>query len=233
MAIGKRRPLALGARTDAPELLDSGRLSPAEVEANLDDLARMNRLPGGTDASVRAVQELIGDGTPARILDVGTGAGDMPLAFARRGWEVVATDVNPQVLAVAGARLASEPRIDVIAGDITSLPLDDGAVDVAHCSLVLHHLAPDSALTALRELRRVSRRGIVVNDLRRGLLPLAATWVTVRAFGRSPVTRVDGMVSVRNAYTIPELDRLLGDAGMTVRWRSPGWLPRVATTATR
>jgi SAM-dependent methyltransferase len=231
MAIGKRRPLALGARTDAAELLDSGRLPHADVEANLADLARMNGLPGGTGASLRAIERLIGGGNPIRILDVGTGAGDMPIAFARRGWDVIATDINPQVLVVARARLANAPTIELIEGDIGSLPLDDGAVDVAHCSLVLHHLAPDPAVAALRELRRVSRRGIVVNDLRRGALTLASTWVSVRVFGRSPVTRADGMVSARNAYTLPELDRLLAEAGLTVRWRSPGWLPRVATAA--
>ena len=231
MAIGKRRPLALGARTDAAELLDSGRLSPDEVEANLDDLARLNRLPGGTDASVRAIERLMGGRNPARILDVGTGSGDMPIAFARRGWRVVATDVNPQVLAVASARLSGAPGIEVVEGDILALPLGDGSVDVAHCSLVLHHLAPTAAVTALRELRRVSRHGVVVNDLRRGLMPLAATWVSVRPLGRSSVTRTDGMISARNAYTVAELDRLLADAGLTVRWRSAAWLPRVATAA--
>ena len=41
-----RRHLPLGSRADAVELLDSGRLSPREVEENLADLARLNRLPG-------------------------------------------------------------------------------------------------------------------------------------------------------------------------------------------
>ena len=233
MSIGVRRLLALGGRTDAVELLDSGRLSRAEVEANLADLARLNRLPGGTDASVRAIEHLVGaGGNAARILDVGTGAGDMPVAFARRGWQVVAADVNPDVLAVANARLAPEPAIELVGADVLALPLEDGAVDVAHCSLLLHHLEPDAALQALREMRRVARVGVVVNDLRRGVLPLAATWVTVMALGRSPVTRNDGLVSARRAYTPSELDALLAGAGLTPRWRSRAWLPRVVTAAT-
>ena len=231
MAIGMRRLLMLGARTDAAELLDSGRLSRSEVEANLADLARLNRLPGGTDASVRAIEQLIGTGNDVRILDVGTGAGDMPIAFARRGWRVVATDINPDVLAVAGAALGDVAGVELVEADVLGLPLDDGAVDVAHSSLLLHHLAPEAAVLALREMRRVARRGVVVNDLRRGLLPLTATWVSVRALGRSPVTRVDGVISARNSYTLPELDELLAEAGLTLRWRSPGWLPRVVTAA--
>jgi ubiquinone/menaquinone biosynthesis C-methylase UbiE len=233
MVVGVRRLLALGGRTDAAELLDSGRLSRAEVEANLADLARMNRITGGTDASVRAIARLTDVGNPARILDVGTGAGDMPIAFARRGWQVVAADVNPDVLAIARARLAGASDVEVIEADALALPLDDGAVDVAHCSLVLHHFAPEDAIAALRELRRVARRGVVVNDLRRGLLPLSATWVSVMVLGRSRVTHADGMASARRSYTLAELDAMLAEAGLTVRWRSPSWLPRVATAASR
>lgn len=233
MAIGMRRFLALGARTDTAELLDSGRLSLSDVEANLADLVRLNRLPGGTDASVRAIEELVGAGDATRILDVGTGAGDMPIAFARRGWQVVAADANPAVLAVARDRLALVPSVEILEADVLALPLDDGAVDIAHCSLLVHHFAPEAAVMALRELRRVSRHGVVVNDLRRGLLPLAATWISGIALGRSHVTRADGMASARRAYTLPELDRLLAEAGLTRRWRSPGWLPRVVTAARR
>jgi SAM-dependent methyltransferase len=232
MAIGMRRLLTLGPRTDAVELLESGSLSRSEVEANLTDLARLNRLAGGTDASVRAIERLVGTGSDVRILDVGTGAGDMPIAFASRGWQVVATDVNPDVLAVAGAALAGVDGAELIEADVLALPLDDRAVDVAHCSLLIHHLAPDAAVTALAELRRVARRGVVVNDLRRGLVPLAATWASVVVLGRSRVTHADGIASARRAYTLSELDALLAEAGLTARWRSPSWLPRVVTAAT-
>jgi SAM-dependent methyltransferase len=232
MSMGMRRLLTLGARTDAPELLDSGRLSRPEVEANLADLARLNRLPGGTDASVRAIERLIGTSNDTRILDVGTGAGDMPIAFARHGWQVVAADVNPDVLAVADAAIADVAAVELMEADVLALPLDDNAVDVAHCSLLIHHLAPEAAVLALREMRRVARHGVVVNDLRRGLMPLTATWVTVMTLGRSPVTRVDGVISARSSYTLRELDGLLAESGLTPRWRSPGWLPRVVTAAT-
>ena len=74
---------------------------------------------------------------------------------------------------------------------------------------------------------------MIINDLRRGLLPLVATAVSVGALGRSRVTRVDGITSVRRAYTIGELDELIVAAGLRVAWRSAGWMPRVVTAATR
>jgi ubiquinone/menaquinone biosynthesis C-methylase UbiE len=192
----------------------------------------MNRLPGGTDASMAAIDRLVGGATPAvRVLDAGTGAGDMPRAFAKRGWAVVAVDLNPAVLAVARRGCAGVSLVDVVEADVRALPFADGSFDVAHASLLVHHLDPDEVVGALRELRRVARRGVVVNDLRRGLFPLVATAASVVAFGRSRVTRTDGIVSARRSYTLPELDDLLRTAGMEVRWRSGRWLPRVATAA--
>ena len=225
-----RFPLA--ARADAVELLDSGCLSLPEVEQNLVDLARLNRLPGGTSASADGIRRLAGNRRELRILDAGTGQADMPIAFGRRGWQTVALDPNPDVLVVARRATENEPSVEVVAGDVRRLPFTDAQFDVSHCSLLLHHLEPDEAVTALRELARVARLGVVVNDLRRGLLPLAATWVTVTTLGRSRVTRQDGMTSVQRAYTLDELDDLLALAGLATRWRSSRWMPRVATVAT-
>ncbi|HEX7196847.1 MAG TPA: methyltransferase domain-containing protein [Candidatus Limnocylindria bacterium] len=223
--------LPLSMRADGVELLDGGSLDPADVERNLADLARLNRLPGGVDASVRGIDQVLEGRPDARILDVGTGRADMPIAFTRRGWEVIALDTHPAVLRVARAVTAAEPRITIVEGDARTLPLDDGAVEVAHCSLLLHHLDPTDVVAVLREMRRVSRAGVVVNDLRRGVLPFLATAAGVLAFGRSHVTRNDGLVSARRAYTVEELDRMLRNAGLVVRWRSSSWMPRVVTAA--
>ena len=226
-----RSNLSLDARADAVEMLDSGDLSAAEIERNLADLARLNRLPGGTATSIAAVERLVGPMSSPRILDVGTGCGDIPLAFARRGWPTVGVDANPEVLAIAMRRTADEPAIELVAADARALPFDDGAFDVAHCSLLLHHLDPHDAVRTLCELGRVSTRGVVINDLRRGVLPLVATWASIVAFGRSPVTRHDGLVSARRAYTLDELDSLIARAGLLRRWRSNRWMPRVVTAA--
>ncbi len=225
-----RHRLPLAARAEADELLDSGTLAPAEVEANLADLARLNRLPGGVGTSIAAIRRL-GAEPGANVLDVGTGAADMPLAFARQGWKTVAVDTNPQVLRVARRAAELDARIQVREADARSLPFPDRAFEVAHCSLLVHHLAPVEAVAVLREMRRVASLGVVVNDLRRGLVPLAATAVAAVALGRSRVTRVDGIRSARRAYTPAELDELLAAAGLCRAWHSPAWMPRVVIAA--
>jgi SAM-dependent methyltransferase len=236
MLNASRRPgrwLPLSRRSDALELHDLGRVSGAELETNLADLARLNRLPGGRGASVRAIDRLVDGAVGTTVLDVGTGAGDLPIAFVARGWRVIALDADPAVVAVARARAAGTDGIRVVKGSASALPLDDASVDVAHASLLAHHLEPAAAIRAFGEMMRVARRGIVINDLRRGLVPLLATAVAVAALGRCRTTRHDGLLSVRRAHTPAEMDDLLAAAGLRVVHRSPSWMPRVTVAAVR
>ena len=212
------------------EHLDGPLADRATLEGNLADLARINRSFGGAGLSIRAIRALVGKawpgavGAPAqlRVLDVGTGAADIPLAIIRgRGWwgdiHVTAVDSRPEVLDAALAinpGLASEPRIELEVADGGALPYPDGAFEIAHASLVLHHLEPDPAVAFLAELRRVARVGVVVNDLQRGRLEWLGAWVLLHAMTRNPFTLHDGPLSVRRAYTRREARALLADAGL-------------------
>jgi SAM-dependent methyltransferase len=226
-------------RANEHELLDGEALDPHDVRANLRELAMLNRLPGGIGASFTAIRHLTDPATIVTVADVGTGAGDMPAAFVRRArdlgasWRVTAIDSRPEVVEVARRRLRKVPAVTVLEGDALALPLPDLSVDVAHASLLLHHFDEADAVAALREMARVSRRGVVINDLRRGLIPYLLTWTTTMALARHRFTRHDGPLSARRAFTLPEVDRLLADAGLRVAWRSSTLQPRVATAAVR
>ena len=202
-----------------------------ELLTNLRDLARLNRLPGGAGASAAAIRRLVAGDTEVAVLDVGGGIGDMAMRFARHGWRTLLLDVHPQVVEAARAATADEPRVQVGAGDARALPFADGTFDVVHASLLLHHLDPTDAVQALREMARVTRHGIVVNDLRRGILPLVATGVAVALLGRCRATRADGLASVRRAYDLRETDAMLAEAGLRVVRRTNALMPRVVTTA--
>jgi len=78
-------------------------------------------------------------------------------------------------------------------------------------------------------MRRVARRGVVVNDLRRGRVAFALSAVTVLALSRGRYTRHDGVLSARRAYTLAELDDIAANAGLRPVWRSAPFLPRVVT----
>lgn len=226
-------------RSDERELLDAETLDPDDLRANLRELAMLNRLPGGAGASFQAIRQLTDAAAMVTVVDVGTGGGDLPRTFVRRArgagatWRITAVESRPEVLEIARRRLRNEPAVTVLEGDGRALPLPDLSVDVAHASLLLHHLDEADAVAVLREMARVSRRGVVINDLVRGLVPYLVTWTTTMALARNRYTRNDGPLSARRAYTLDELDRLLADAGLRVALRSSRRLPRVATAAVR
>jgi SAM-dependent methyltransferase len=212
--------------TGVAELLDGPLDDSAALAANLRDLARLNRASGGIGLSRRAIAALrASDGVgKTTLLDVGTGGADIPIALLaraareRRALAVTATDSRAEVLAAARE---ARPAIDRIAGltleiaDGRGLPYPDGAFDVAHASLVIHHLEPDDAVAFLRELRRVARAGIVVNDLVRGRLAWVGTWLAVHTLATGRYTRHDGPLSVRRAYSRAEMLGLFEVAGLS------------------
>lgn len=89
--------------------------------------------------------------------DLGCGAGQLAAALAPAVRRVVGVDASRQMLAAARRRTAELPNVELRHGDLEALPIEDGELDVAVVSLVLHYL-PDP-LAALREARRVLRPG--------------------------------------------------------------------------
>jgi SAM-dependent methyltransferase len=211
-------------------MLDGEQLDQHELRTNLREMAMLNRLPGGIGDSVGAVGRLLDGRADASVLDIGTGAGDFVRRLLReRAVTVIAVDLRPEVLEIASRNLANTKGVTVLSADARALPLADASVDVAHASLLLHHLEPEEVVSALREMRRVSRVGVVVNDLRRGRLAFAVTAATVLALSRGRYTRHDGVLSARRAYTLGELDDLARTAGLRPARRTwSGW-PRVTT----
>lgn len=208
----------------AQEFLDGPLDDLSQLAGNLRDLRRVNHLLGGTSLSVRAIAAFRSpDGEPLRVLDVGTGGADIPVALRRR-WPgtsppplVTAVDSRPEVLQaalIAQPDLVEETGIELALADGRALPYPSGSFDVAHASLVLHHLEPPDAIAFLRELGRVASRGVVVNDLNRGRLRWLGAWLLSHVLTRNPLTRHDAPLSVRRAYRPAEMVRLLRLAGL-------------------
>ncbi len=227
------------ARAHEEERMDLPDQDSALVEGCLDDLRRLNRWSGGVRLTISALGRLTRDfapGTGLKIVDLATGGADFPRAMAawaaRRGLRarILATDLNPQILDLAAR--GAPPGIEFAVADARRLPFDDGAFDVATCSLLLHHLEPDDAVAMLKEMRRVARRGVIVNDLLRSWVGYLGAHLATRAMSKNPLFRHDAPLSVRRAYTRGEMATLAARAGLAlVAFRGlPGY--RVAMTAT-
>jgi SAM-dependent methyltransferase len=230
-------------RRDLPELLDQESLDPAELAGNLGDLARLNRLTGTTDAALRLLDRVMGTrvmgtralGTrsPVCVLDVGSGAGDLPRAIcAHRPAQVIALDVRADVLRFATRYPIPVSRVDWLQGSGLALPIADGAVDVAICVQTAHHLDPEALGGLIREMARVSRRGCIMIDLDRAWLAPTAIGVLTMLLSRNRMTRHDGPLSARRAYTAAEFAAIAAAQGCPVTIR-PIWPFRWGATFRR
>ena len=122
-----------------------------------------------TDLSRRALAALVDGGpAPLTLLDVGTGAADIPaalLADARRtgtSVRITAIDSRHEMLAAAVATdpsLANLPGLHLRVGDGLALTDADGSFDVVHASMVLHHLEPPEAVSSCARWRASRGRG--------------------------------------------------------------------------
>jgi len=203
----------------ATELIDLPCADADELARTLEDLAWINHWLGGTRLILDHLASLLPDlPTPIRILDVATGYADIPRAIARwargRGLSVKieALDSHDQILELARNASRGFPEIHIRQGNALALPFADGSCDVVLASLVLHHAEGETQARLLRELYRVARSVVVVNDLRRGWWPFLVTWMSLRLVSRSRIIHHDGPVSVRRGYLGAELIALAREA---------------------
>jgi ubiquinone/menaquinone biosynthesis C-methylase UbiE len=210
-------------RTDAVELLDGPLDDPAALAGNLRDLGRINRRLGGVSLSAGAIEALAAHRDELTLLDVGTGGADIPLALIERArargrrLRVVGVDSRPEILSAAvrgRPEIATTDGLELHVGDGRKLGYLDRSFDLAHASLVLHHLDPEDAIAMLREMRRVARLGVVVNDLERGRLGWIGAWLIGHLLTGNPLTRHDAPLSVRRAYRATEMATMLRAAGL-------------------
>jgi 2-polyprenyl-3-methyl-5-hydroxy-6-metoxy-1,4-benzoquinol methylase len=223
-------------RRREPEVMDQPGLDERRHHQALDGLARINWISASSlilwppiRALCRARRQR-GDPRPVRVLDVASGAGDVPIRTWRRArrkgfpLEVAGCDFNPVAVEHARRR-AAERRAEVtfFPLDVLTQPLPTG-YDVITCSLFLHHLDEDQAVVLLRKMREAAGALALVNDLIRSPAGWWLAYLGSRVLTRSPVVHTDGVLSVEAAFTMPEaleLAHRAGWDGTRIHWRWP------------
>lgn len=202
------RPGTKNGGWDEQEFLATGR---AEVEASLAHLAALGVRPGTHTA-----------------LDFGSGAGRLSLALAEHFEHVIGVDVSPGMVAKARSLDTTGGRCTFVLNPRDDLSLfDDASVDLTYSSLVIQHLPPEQARTALRELARVTRPGGALVVLlatetlpgAKGLLFKHAPLQLLR-LGQRVVLRYPAPMRM-HGFSEPEVVDLLEAAGMDVLDRVP------------
>ncbi len=209
-------------RRREPEVMDDPDLEAERFIGALRGLERINWWSGSTRIIWSAIRPLLrepGAGT-LRVLDIATGAGDVPIGLLRRarraGWklEVDGCDLSPRAVAHAQQRAAEA------GAKVRFFPLDavrdelPAGYDVLACSLFLHHLANETARSLLARMGRAARRLVAVNDLVRNRPGLLVAHLGSRFFSACDVVHGDADRSVRAAFTMAEARALAEEAGL-------------------
>ena len=200
------------ARRRGVELLDDPQADPALAIRSLRDVAKANRFFGGASAVLSELRAEIAQAAADRreltLLDIGTGAGDIP-ERARSLATSAGVTLHTFGLEISAALArASLPRSGgAVVGDALALPFANRSVDLVTCSQVLHHFVPGDAACLIAEMHRVAVRRAVIADLRRSWGAAAGLWASSWLIGFHPVSRHDGVVSVFRGFRVPELAR--------------------------
>jgi ubiquinone/menaquinone biosynthesis C-methylase UbiE len=97
--------------------------------------------------------------------DLGCGAGHISEALAPCVGRVIAVDESGPMLAAAEARLKNHANVELRAGTIEALPIEDGVLDAAVLFLVAHFISDPTKV--MREIKRVLKPGgrLLIVDL--------------------------------------------------------------------
>jgi 2-polyprenyl-3-methyl-5-hydroxy-6-metoxy-1,4-benzoquinol methylase len=212
-------------RCRVAEIMDQPGLDPRLHAHALSALARINFLSRSSAILFRpliALQKRLRTDR-LRILDVASGAGDVPIRLWKRAaragldWRIAGCDLSLVAIEHARAQaLAEDVPVHFFVRDALSGPLP-GPYDAVVCSLFLHHLDEDQAKTLLKVMANLQGGGpslVLVNDLNRSLHELFLVYLATRLVTTSGVVHTDGPRSVRAAFTRSEALALAKQAGL-------------------
>lgn len=227
-----------GREDPPPELMDGDDLTLEESEEALADLARVNRRLLGYGPVNRALlprlratwrQRRQGEraGGPIRLLDVGTGSGDVAQALAdkarARGMEVQVVGLDSKLRHLLAGRRnhprQSGPGHFRVVASADALPFADDAVDWSLSTLFFHHFGSATNRRILGEMRRVARAGAAVVDLRASKWLRRLIGIGLRLGGAGPVATTDGHLSAASAWSLEQVRALIDDPATLVELR--------------
>jgi len=210
-------PLDFGRRSPQQELMDTEDCGAAEFEACLVDLAKVNRLTLAyrpTFAWLDRLARRRKAGGPLRIVDCGSGYGDMLRKIddwaERRGVPVELTgiDLNPWSRTAALKATDVGRPIHWVTTDLFDYKPDQ-PIDIVLSSLFTHHLTDDQVVRFLKWMEATAGVGWFVNDLHRHPLPYYLFRTGARLMRWHRFVQSDGPISITRAFVPDDWHRLL------------------------
>ena len=131
-----------------------------EIYRRYDEDSRLNKSQAARVeflTTIRYIEKYLTPG--AKILDVGAGAGEYSLHFARKGYQVSALELADANIAAFRAKMTEEDSIDLVQGNALDLSrYDNDSFDVVLLFGPLYHLHEEAdKLRCIEEAKRVCK----------------------------------------------------------------------------
>ena len=221
-------------RATSEEFIDRPDCEPELAAASYRFMETVNCRFGG----IQAVQRFLAvetakhsTGSPLRILDIGSGSCDIPLAMSR--WaraqgiplHFTCLELSAHAFEIARAQLAraGDPAVHLQQQDVfTHQPA--APYDCAVASMCFHHFSNEQILAVVQRLSGFVRSSLLINDLRRSFLASLAAGLLLTVTGTPAGVRHDALLSIRRGFKGNELGMLLRQlSGVTVSVESVRW----------
>ena len=205
------------------EMMDRPQPVSPELERDLERIRQLNRWFGSYRLLLNFIRRWITPGARTRVVDLATGSGDIPrliVDYARQigaQVEIDALDRQPATLEIARKLSTDYGEISYCEANILEWnPAEP--YDIVLCTLALHHFSDEDAVRLLRRCRELSRKFVLVSDLRRGFLLKAGVYLLTAVIFREPMTRYDARLSAARAFSFSEMHTLT----MRADWKNFG-----------
>src|SRR6266550_1831736 len=200
------------------EMMDRDQPPSTELERDLQHLRQLNRWFGSYHLVLGFIRSWIRPADKLRVVDLATGSGDIPrliVDYARKigaEVEIDALDRQPVTLEIARRLSADYPEISYREANILEWNSVQ-AYNIALCTLALHHFSNEDAVRLLRRCCQVSKRAVMLSDLRRSFSLVAGVYVLTTLIFREAMTRYDARLSAIRAFSFSEMRDLALRAG--------------------
>jgi SAM-dependent methyltransferase len=205
------------------EMMDRSQPVSKELEIDLKNLEKLNQFFGSYALIRFFLRRWLSKGKSVKLLDLCTGSGDIPRFVV--DWcrsndvpiQITAVDQHPATLELAMRRSRAYPEITFAGANVLDF-IPSAPVDLVFCSLALHHFSDEEAIVLIRQTGVMTSGNILFSDLERSDLGIAGIYALTALIFREPMTRFDGRLSMRRAFSFREMEKLARAAG----WRRFG-----------
>ncbi len=213
------------------ELMDDPNLDLSSHEQALKGLERINSVTGIGQKIWVEITATFKDG-PLRILDIATGAGDLPIALAvqskksNRTTSISACDISEDALSYAKKKaVENKVNIHFFKLDVHQDSIPSG-YDVITSNLFLHHLKDGETLQLFKKIKIARPKLILLQDLIRSYTGFVLAYLGSRIFSTSPIVHYDALQSVKAAYKVEEIIEIAKQARLNIQTVKKFWPSR-------